>query len=182
MDEYVEEKDTYRTCKNHHSCLPTGVPAKACYFSPKAHGGKEGLTPVPDDIIQEMLDKFYPDRHDLFVVSPEPFNTLLNNLISDLGWSTDDLDLNNVWILFEQMHEVLSQMDLDLDWFESAEKYDDDVSDDEIQDGNDQLDEFENTMLYERLWERFGWDDSDDNEDDQEEENLEGSGNDDRQM
>lgn len=115
MDEYVEEKNSYRTRTNHKSSLPTGVPPDVSYHLPEDYGGVEGLIPVPPEAVQTILDEVYPDREELFMISPPRFHALIEDLIVRLGWSGVHVDLSNVWELYSHLLSRLEEMDLDLD-------------------------------------------------------------------
>ncbi|EGG05691.1 uncharacterized protein MELLADRAFT_107416 [Melampsora larici-populina 98AG31] len=102
-------------------------------------------------LLSAMLDKYYPDRDELSVVTAEPLSTLFNNLISQLGWNVDTLNINSVWDLLEAMHQILKEQDLNLDDLKSANnsqnhKYEDEDNE-EIEEIEDEEDEELETLL-----------------------------------
>lgn len=126
MDEYVEEKNSYRTRTNYKSCLPTGVPPDVAYHLPTDYGGTEGLIPVPIEVVQTILHEVYPDREELFMVSPPRFHTLVEDLIMNTGWAGVEIDMTNVWELYNVLIGKLDEMVLDLDELAEVPSYNDD--------------------------------------------------------
>lgn len=141
MDEYVAEKNSYCTRSNKKSALPTGVPPDVAYHLATDYGGTEGLIPVPAEVVQRLLDDVYPDRDQLFMVSPPRFHTLIEELVMQTGWSGVEIDMANVWDLYAELLSKLDDMELDLDELAEVPSYnDDDVSNYESE--SDETDNF----------------------------------------
>lgn len=110
MDEYVEDKNAYRTRHNKHSHLPTNVPADVAYYCPEKYGGERGLIPIPDHIIQSMMDLFYPDVEELFQFCEPDFLKIVEAIATEEGIIMGDLDLVSVWEAFAKILTRLQEL------------------------------------------------------------------------
>jgi hypothetical protein len=124
MNSFMERKNTYRTRKNQNSHLPTGVAPNTCYNSPQNYDGTQGLHPVPQEAVQQIINDQYPDRADLLQVSPPDFSLQVSTLIQRLGVQEDHITLNNVWKVFERVLPLLRLIEIEFDLEEFYEDED----------------------------------------------------------
>ncbi|KAG0147440.1 hypothetical protein CROQUDRAFT_22382, partial [Cronartium quercuum f. sp. fusiforme G11] len=110
LDDWLKEKNSYQMCLNQLSVLPTGVQPKVCYFLPEKFGGNQGLVLVPLDVVQGILDEIYPDRQKLFMVSSPDFEFIVNKIMAQHGWSIGQLEITNMWMVFELLIEELNNI------------------------------------------------------------------------
>lgn len=120
MDEFVEDKNLYRTRRNDHSHLPTMVPADVAYFCPEIYGGERSLVSVPDGIIQKMMDTFYPDCEELFQYCDPEFKKLVEMIAEEEGVILAKLDLVSVWKAFDKILTVLEELGIQDTFFNES--------------------------------------------------------------
>lgn len=110
MNEYVDDKNLYRTRRNDHSHLPTKVPADVAYYCPETYGGERGLVPIPDKTIKAMMDTFYPDCEELFEYCDHDFKKLVEMIAAEENIELDQLDLVSVSVSFDTISTVLEDL------------------------------------------------------------------------
>lgn len=111
MNEYVDDKNTFRTRRNTNSHLPTGVPADLCYYCPESYGGEEGITWIPEEFVDEMINTCYLDTEDLFRVSTPDFEWKMKRIMKSLGIKLQDMDLVSVWEAFVTILPILEEIE-----------------------------------------------------------------------
>ncbi|EGG01502.1 uncharacterized protein MELLADRAFT_110939 [Melampsora larici-populina 98AG31] len=90
-----------------HSCAPN-----YCYLAPNSNNGVEGLIPAPLEDVEELQAQHYPNAEELMVTSPLWLREICALAQEELQIDADNIDMENIWIVFHKILSFLRSYDL----------------------------------------------------------------------